>query len=112
MTTKTTRIGLNVLFFRADKTGGGETYANGLLAGLQRSMAEFEYFAFVTRESVQALSHLESPNFHVIGVDSPRSRSSRHLWEQFHFQALCEQYRIDLLHSLGNVSPILLRRKR
>lgn len=102
------RIGLNLLYFRADKTGGGETYAKGLLGGLQRASSDFEFVAFVTRSAAPALASLESIRFHVLGLDSPRGRTARHLWEQMNFARICREHEIDLLHSLGNVSPLRL----
>src|SRR5438477_10738819 len=104
---KTKRIGLNLLYFRANRTGGGETYAKGLLSSLQRAGSEFEFFVFVRPDSVAAFDFLEPTSmFHVEGLPSPDGRSLRHLWEQSQFSRICDEYCIDLLHSLGNVGPL------
>ena len=111
---KRKRIGLNLLYFRADQTGGGETYARGLVSALQRAGSEFDFFAFVNRDTAGAFRSLAeiSPTFHIEALAVPTDRSLRHLWEQLRFWRICKKYRIDLLHSLGNVSPLALPCKK
>jgi glycosyltransferase involved in cell wall biosynthesis len=97
-----------MVYVRPGKVGGGEIYARGLLGGLQQLNADFEYFVFLNATAWPTFAELDRfPNFHRIACSSPLHPVSRHLWEQVRFSAICKQYDIDLLHSLGNVSPLL-----
>jgi glycosyltransferase involved in cell wall biosynthesis len=97
-----------MVYIRPGKVGGGETYARGLLSGLQQLNASFEYFVFLNPTAWPTFAELDSfPNFHRIECSSPLHPVSRHLWEQLRFPGICKKYGIDLLHSLGNVSPVL-----
>src|SRR5258708_1340147 len=107
---KTLRIGLNLLHLRPGKVGGGETYARGLLDGLQQVSSSFEYFVFLNSAAFTTFEQLEDvPNFRRIACSNPLNPVLRHAWEQMRFSALCREHRIDLLHSLGNVSPLMTR---
>jgi glycosyltransferase involved in cell wall biosynthesis len=105
---KTLRIGLNLLYLRPGKVGGGETYARGLLDGLQQVSSSFEYFVFLNSAAFPTFGRLDDfPNFRRIACSNPLNPVLRHAWEQMRFSALCREHRIDLLHSLGNVSPLM-----
>jgi glycosyltransferase involved in cell wall biosynthesis len=107
---KPLRIGLNMLYLRPGKIGGGETYARGLLGGLQQVAPSFEYFVFLNSAAWPTFDHLDDlPGFHRILCSTPLNPAVRHLWEQLRFPSLCRKYEIDLLHSLGNVSPLITR---
>ncbi len=100
------RIGLNALFLRPDRVGGGETYARGLLAGFQSLNLPYEFVVFLNKEAYPTFAQLDaSPNFQRVLCPVPLNSTFRHLWEQMHFPALCRMQRLDLLHSLGNVTP-------
>src|SRR5437764_6157115 len=101
------RIGLNMLYLRPGKVGGGETYARGLLSGLQQLDSGFEYSVFLNPVAWPTFAELDGfPNFRRVQCSSPLHPVSRHVWEQTRFSAICKKYDIDLLHSLGNVSPL------
>jgi glycosyltransferase involved in cell wall biosynthesis len=104
----TPRIGLNMLYLRPGKVGGGETYARGLLDGLQQLHSGFEYFVFLNSAAWPTFAYLDStPKFHRIACSNPLNPVLRHLWEQIRLPALCKKHAIDVLHSLGNVSPLI-----
>src|SRR3954452_16921732 len=101
------RIGLNMLYVRPGKVGGGETYARGLLSGLQQLDTSFEYFVFLNSAAWPTFAELDRfPNFHRVKCSSPLHPALRHAWEQVRFSGICKKYGVDLLHSLGNVSPL------
>lgn len=101
------RIGINLLYLLPGIVGGTETYAAGLLHGLDRiSTAEEEYIIFVNRESADWLLP-ENPKFkRVICPINGINRVKRYYYEQVNLKRLLQQYRISIIHSLGYVSPI------
>lgn len=106
-------VGLNLLYFRPDITGGGETYAKGLLSALGAIESEFKFLVFVREDAAEAVRGLCSvDNFEVVSLRCPPRASARHLWEQVQLRAVCRDHQIDLLHSLGNVCPLWLGSKQ
>jgi glycosyltransferase involved in cell wall biosynthesis len=101
------RIGLDALFLRPGRVGGGETYARGLVAGFQGLNLPYEFVIFLNPEAYSSFEELDSsPSFERVLCASPRNPWRRHLWENLKFPALCRKYDLDLLHCLGNVLPI------
>jgi glycosyltransferase involved in cell wall biosynthesis len=102
----TLRIGLNLLFLGA-KEGGTKTYAMGLLQGLGNVDDSNEYFVFLSRDGA-SLPLPERANFHrvVCGVNAS-VRELRYLWDQTALPFRAAQLRLDVLHSLGYVCPLL-----
>jgi glycosyltransferase involved in cell wall biosynthesis len=101
------RIGLNALFLRPGRVGGGETYARGLVAGFQGLNLPYEFVIFLNPEAYATFEELDSsPNFKRVLCSPPRNAWGRHLWENLNFSRLCHEHDLDLLHSLGNVLPI------
>lgn len=100
------RIGLNLLFLRPGRIGGGETYARGLLQGLLRLNLPHQFFVFLNAEAYPTFAEFDAtPNFKRVLCQVPLSAWWRHVWEQTRFGNLCRSYQLDLLHSLGNVAP-------
>jgi glycosyltransferase involved in cell wall biosynthesis len=101
------RIGINLLFLRPGRIGGGETYARGLLDALVRLNPPHDFFVFLNSEAYPTFAELDaSSNFKRIHCDAPSTAALRHLWEQMRFRNLCRTYQLDILHSLGNVTPL------
>lgn len=100
------RIGINLLYLIPGVVGGTETYAAGLLHGLASSDAGHEFVVFVNRNASQWT--LPDGNFirEVCPLDG-RNRQKRYVFEQFRLPFLLRKHRIDLVHSLGYVGPII-----
>lgn len=102
------RIGLNLLYLLPGIVGGTETYAAGLIRGLAQIDKENEYFVFVNCEAAE-WPLPDAPNFHrVVCSVKAISRTKRYLFEQFKLPFLVQSYQLQLLHSLGYVSPVFL----
>lgn len=99
------RVGLNLLYLRPGRTGGTETYARGLVAGLQQVESEFEFILFLNREAFPTFELPEGGRFRKVLCASPLGASARHLWEQAMLPALSRKNGVNLLHSLGYVTP-------
>jgi glycosyltransferase involved in cell wall biosynthesis len=100
------RIGLNILYLKPGKVGGTETYASGLLAGLATVNHQDEFFVFTNHESI-GWPIPDVPN--MIRVPCPvhaTNRIRRYWFEQTRLRKYLRQHRIDVLHSLGYVSPL------
>jgi len=102
------RIGINTLFMLPGKVGGTETYATSLIYSLAKIDHSNEYVPFVNRESA-SLSLVEQSNFHRVVCPFPaRYRPLRYLWEQVILPWQALYCGLDVLHSLGYVSPLHL----
>jgi glycosyltransferase involved in cell wall biosynthesis len=100
------KIGLNLLYLLPGVVGGTEIYAAGLMNGLAQVDGQNEYFVFVNRECTD-WKLPEVQNFiRVICPVSAASRAHRYFFEQFRLPLLLKSYRIELIHSLGYVSPL------
>lgn len=101
------KIGINLLYLLPGVVGGTETYAAGLLQGLAQINQRDEFVVFVNRESA-SWPLPEAPNFsRVVCPVQATSRSRRYLFEQLWLPRLLAKYKIDVLHSLGYVGPLL-----
>jgi glycosyltransferase involved in cell wall biosynthesis len=100
------RIGINLLYMLPGKVGGTETYAAGLLKGLAEISAKDDFVVFMNRESANwPIPNL--PNFsRVVCPVKAHSRLQRYLYEQIRLPRLLSKYNIDIVHSLGYVSPL------
>jgi glycosyltransferase involved in cell wall biosynthesis len=101
------KIGINVLYLLPGVVGGTETYAAGLLHGLAEIDQQNEYVVFVNRESEQ-WPLPQATNFtRVVCPVRAAGRASRYFFEQVRLPRLLAQYRIDVVHSLGYVGPLI-----
>ena len=102
------RIGLNLLFLIPGEVGGTETYTRGLLKALARADNHNRYIVFINRETRQQ-DFIRQPNFSVVecGVNAG-NRAARLLWEQFILPFQVRAQKLDVLHSLGYVAPLIL----
>ncbi|MBU1858304.1 MAG: glycosyltransferase family 4 protein [Verrucomicrobia bacterium] len=102
------RIGLNLLYMIPGKACGSETYASGLIYGLSQIGRQHEFTVFVNRES-STWPLPKASNFkRVVCPVSATKRSRRYLYEQLFLPSLIKKYNLDLLHSLGYMTPFVL----
>ena len=102
------RIGLNLLFLRPSHSGGTETYAKGLLAGLAALDTKHSFFVFLNREC-RDWAVPRSTAFEPVPCPvSATSALRRYFFEQVRFPSIVSRYHLDLLHSLGYVAPLRL----
>lgn len=100
------RIGLNLLYLIPGVVGGTETYASGLLAGLTQVSPGDDFIVFVGQEG-RVWPLPSAPNIvRIVCPVSVSSRARRYVYEQFKLPRLLKEYGIDLVHSLGYVSPL------
>ena len=102
------RIGINLLYLLPGIVGGTETYASSLLHGLALIDKQNDYFVFVNRESAE-WPLPDVPNFRrVVCAVQAINRTKRYLFEQLILPFLAHSYKLQLMHSLGYVAPVLL----
>ncbi|MRS05676.1 hypothetical protein EG832_21040, partial [bacterium] len=105
------RIGLNLLFMIPGIVGGTETYAVSLINALAKIDSINQYFIFTNRETSKGAFQV-GDNFTFVSCPIHASnRLARFLWEQFILPSQARGYQLDLLHSLGYISPLLLSMK-
>jgi glycosyltransferase involved in cell wall biosynthesis len=100
------RIGINLLFLLPRVVGGSETYADGLLHTLPDVDARNEYVFFVNRESADWPLPEGARFSRVLCPVAATSRVRRYAFEQLRLPALLSRHSVDLVHSLGYVSPL------
>lgn len=101
------QIGINLLYLLPGIVGGTETYAAGLLHGLAATAPEVEFIVFVNRESSR-WPLPDSPRFkRVVCPISGTRRAQRYFFEQAILPIYVLREKVDLLHSLGYVGPVL-----
>lgn len=101
------RIGLNLLYLLPGQVGGTETYASELLNSLAKIESIDEYYIYVNNES-KNFPLPNSPRF--IRVACPvaaTSRVKRYFFEQAILPLIAWKHKIQVLHSLGYVGPII-----
>lgn len=102
------RIGLNLLFLRPGEVGGTETYSVSLIEALSAIDTVNEYFMLINRES-EGVTLPDRPNFQrVICPIKAESRLLRFFWEQCILPWEARLLRLDVMHSLGYISPLFL----
>lgn len=104
------RIGLNLLYLRPGISGGAETYAAGLLAGLAEINRSWEIVVFLPMNAGDWPIPLGLDARRVICAVDSNKRGRRHLFEQVALPALLERESIDLVHSLAYTGPLFPRR--
>jgi glycosyltransferase involved in cell wall biosynthesis len=102
------KIGLNLLSMIPGVVGGMETYTRGLLSGLRQRETDHEFVLFLNRESAEIARNDTPTCTSVICPVSASNRINRYYFEQVKLRQYLKEYRIDLLHSLGYVSPLFL----
>lgn len=102
------KIGLNLLYLLPGEVGGTETYAISLIHAISKIDQENTYYIYLNRES----SNIDLPtssNFISVHCKvNATNRFFRFFWEQLILPWQVRHLRLDLLHSLGYVSPLFL----
>ncbi|HYC49935.1 MAG TPA: glycosyltransferase family 1 protein [Gemmatimonadaceae bacterium] len=101
------RVAVNLLYMIPGVVGGTETYARGLVGALPLVDEETEYIVFLNREAAgERLS--DAPNVsHVVCPVTASRRAARYAYEQTVLPAQLAAHRVDLLHSLGYIGPLV-----
>jgi glycosyltransferase involved in cell wall biosynthesis len=109
---KKNKIGINLLYINTKFPGGSVTYAKRLLKAISLIDTENEYIIYIHKDCI--VSDFDfGTNFKVKIL--PFSNSNvykRFLWEQFVLPFYIQNDKINLLHSLGYVTPILTRKRK
>lgn len=102
------KIGINTLFLIPGKVGGTETYARGLISGLESTDKRNKYIIFCNRENYLTF---KSRRKYFERVSTPFQASSRPLrifWEQVILPFQVRHKKIDVLLSLGYIGPLFV----
>ncbi len=100
------KVGINLLYLIPGLVGGTETYAAGLLRGLSALTPEDEFVIFVNQEAGN-WPLPDTPHFkRVVCPVRAVNRGRRYFFEQFRLPGLLKEYGVELVHSLGYVSPL------
>lgn len=101
------RVGLNVLYFITGM-GGIETFGRELVRAFRdHDEDDIEFVVFTSRDGAE-LQELQCAHIKVVVCPFyARFRGVRYLWEQFVLPWQALAYRLDLLHSLAYVGPVL-----
>lgn len=106
------RIGINLLYLNPKLAGGSFTYALNLLTNLSQIDKENRYVVYINKDCVDLPFNVSSNfKFRVLPFRY-RNVYVRYLWEQFVLPFYVVKDKVDLLHSLGYVGPILLPGKK
>lgn len=101
------KIALNLLYLIPGTVGGTETYGVSLVRALAAIDPQNEYYIFLNREA-QFLDLPLPGNFHVVACKVyGKSRVLRYAWEQLVLPFQLRAFRIDIVHSLGYVGPLM-----
>ena len=101
------RIGINALFWTSDAMGGTQTYFLNLVKALLNVFPEDDFVVFV-KASEAAKIGLASPRLRLVRCRIPvKLRSLGLIWEYSLLPFLCRKEGLDVLHSLGYLSPIV-----
>jgi glycosyltransferase involved in cell wall biosynthesis len=103
------KVGLNLLYLIPGVVGGTQTYAVELMKALADLPGDDDYVVYLNREASRL--DLQIPErFEVRRCPVPgSSRGLRYLYEQTVLPVLLARDRVDVVHSLGYVSPLLTR---
>lgn len=97
------RIGLNLLYLRPGVVGGTETYARGLVSGLEAVAPDAQFVVFLNRSAGDW--PLPSRFTRVVCPVGAR-QGWRYLYEQTRFPLRTSACDLDILHSLAYVGPV------
>ncbi len=103
-------IGINLLFLIPNKVGGSETFVRGMIEGIRKYDKENSYVIFCNRENF----HTFKPDKNIQLVETPinaQNKLLRLVYEQMVFPFFVKKYNLDLLHSIGYISPFWLPTK-
>jgi glycosyltransferase involved in cell wall biosynthesis len=102
------RVGLNLLYLVPGEVGGSEIYARELIAALASERPEWEFVVFCGREAAVDLpddSWQENVRVHGLPFNA-RNKPARLAWELFRLPGVAKNEGIELMHSLGQTTPM------
>ena len=102
------RIGLNILYLVPGEVGGSEIYARELVPALAAERPEDEFIVYCAAEAGDSLRDESWPsNVELRVLDlTARNKPQRVLTEIFRLPHIARKDRLDLLHSLGQTTPL------
>jgi glycosyltransferase involved in cell wall biosynthesis len=102
------RVGMNLLYLIPGGVGGTETYARELIAELARQRPETEFVAYCGHEAAAALPDPSWPDNVTVRPlrFNAENRPRRLLTELFVLPRVAKREGVELLHSLGQTTPL------
>lgn len=101
------RIGINLLFINPKVLGGSFVYAKNLIEEISKIDKTNYYVIYLNKESQKLKFNIDT-NFEIRVLNfNYTSVYLRYFWEQFILPFYLLKDKIDLIHSLGYVTPIL-----
>jgi glycosyltransferase involved in cell wall biosynthesis len=101
------RVALNLLYLIPGAVGGTEVYAVSLIEALAEIDDVNEYVIFLNRDGAGLLPNLPVRFRRVICPVRGTNRFARYLYEQALLPVHLYRDRVDVMHSLGYVAPLL-----
>jgi glycosyltransferase involved in cell wall biosynthesis len=106
------KIGINLLFINPKLAGGSVTYAMKLVKEISKLDKENQYVIYINREC-QHFNFEVGDNFRIRILNFEYSSVYlRYFWEQVILPFYVFKDKVDLLHSLGYVTPLFLTAKK
>ena len=102
------RIGLNLLYLIPNKVGGTETLARELVRGLAKLDKKNAYYIFCNNENYPTFSDTSRIRRILIPINA-RNRALRLMVEQTVLPFVAQKYQLDVIHSLGYITPLACR---
>lgn len=102
------RIGINALYWLPDSMGGTQTYFLNLVKNLVHGAPNDQFFLFIN--AIAAASYdFRAGNLTVVHCQvSGHDRMMRLIWENTVLPKHARHYQLDLMHSLGYLSPLAM----
>jgi len=100
------KIGINLLYLIPHKVGGTETYTKGLIQSLLKYDKKNKYYLFCNNENYDLFSKYKNAVCVRIPIRAEK-RYIRLIVEQVVLPIYLYIYKIDLVHSLGYISPFI-----
>ncbi len=102
------RIGWNALYLRKGVINGTSVYAEQLIKAILELSADKLYYLYLNRDLAD-FPVPDAPNLRrIICPISPKNRAVRYAYEQAILPRLARRHRLDLLHSLNTIAPLIL----
>lgn len=102
------RIGWNALYLRRGVINGTSIYAEQLVRAILACDSDNIYYLYLNRDLADFPAP-EAPNLRrVVCPISPQNRVVRYAYEQAVLPFLARRHRLDLLHSLNTIAPLIL----
>jgi glycosyltransferase involved in cell wall biosynthesis len=98
---------INAAFLTSESLGGSWTYASNLISSITRLPSPHEFIIVANRRFADRLSGDTSRSSNVLVDFDARAKLHRVAWEQWSLPRIVRQLGIDIVHSTGNVLPLL-----